>query len=288
METTAKPVPSRAVLVTGCSSGIGRATALMLAAAGWPVWATARKPETLGELAKAGCRTLALDVTSSDSIDAAVSTIEAEHGAIGVLVNNAGYSQSGAIEAVPMKRVRAQFDTNFFGAVELIQRVAPRMRAQGWGRIVNMSSMGGRLVFPGGGYYHATKYAIEAMSDALRFELRPFGVAVVLIEPGLIKSGFAEAVAGGLDGFEVDPVYRAFHEAVATSTRDVYEKGPFSKLAGTPDDVARAVLRAITKARPRPRYTVSISATFFLAQRRMLGDRGWDWLMRQSFPAPKS
>lgn len=260
----------------------------MLVAAGWPVWATARKPETLADLAAAGCRTLALDVTRPESIAAAVATIEAEHSAVGVLVNNAGYSQSGAVEAVPMQRVRAQFDTNFFGPVELIQRVLPKMRAQGWGRIVNMSSMGGKLVFPGGGYYHATKYAIEAMSNALRFELRPFGIAVVLVEPGLIKSGFAEAVGSGLEGFAVDPVYRAFHDAVATSTKEVYEKGPFARLAGTPDDVARTVLRAITKSNPRARYTVSMSAKLFLAQRRMLGDRGWDWLMRQSFPAPKS
>lgn len=288
MQTPPESQVSRAVLVTGCSSGIGRATALMLAGAGWPVWATARRPDTLAELAAAGCRTLALDVTDSGSIAAAVAAVEAEHGAVGVLVNNAGYSQSGAVEAVPMQRVRAQFDTNFFGPVELIQRVLPRMRAQGWGRVVNMSSMGGKLVFPGGGYYHATKYAIEAMSDALRFELRPFGIAVVLVEPGLIKSGFAEAVSSGLDGFAVDEAYRRFHEAVATSTRDVYEKGPLARLAGTPDDVARAVLRAITKARPRARYTVSMSAKLFLAQRRMLGDAGWDWLMRQSFPAPST
>jgi NAD(P)-dependent dehydrogenase (short-subunit alcohol dehydrogenase family) len=277
---------SRAVLVTGCSSGIGRATALALVRAGWPVWASARKPESLGALAEAGCRTLALDVTSAASITAAVQTIEAEHGAVGALVNNAGYSQSGAIEAVPIERVRAQFDTNFFGPVQLIQAVAPRMRAQGWGRIVNMSSMGGKLVFPGGGFYHATKYAIEAMSDALRFELRPFGIGVVLIEPGLIKSGFGDAAVGGLDGFAIDEVYRAFHGAVATSTKEVYEKGPLARLAGTPDDVAKAVLRALTVSRPRARYTVSLSAKLFLGQRRMLGDRGWDWLMRQSFPAP--
>jgi len=129
MQTPPESPPSRAVLVTGCSSGIGRATALTLAAAGWPVWATARKPETLAELARAGCRTLALDVTDSASIAAAVAAVEAEHGAVGVLVNNAGYSQSGAVEAVPMQRVRAQFETNFFGPVELIQRVLPRMRA---------------------------------------------------------------------------------------------------------------------------------------------------------------
>src|SRR5262249_40993668 len=155
-----------------------------------------------------------------------------------VLVNNAGYSQSGAVEAVPLARVRAQFETNVFGLVRLTQLVLPKMREKRWGRIINVSSMGGRLVFPGGGFYHATKYAVEAISDALRFELRGFGIAVVLIEPGLIKSGFGEAAVGGmgavLEGTE--KAYGAFHEAVARATKESYEKGPLSKLAGTPDD----------------------------------------------------
>src|SRR5258706_6032626 len=190
-----KDAVSKSVLIAGCSSGIGRATACKLAAGGWKVWASARKRDTLAELAAKGCKTLALDVTNEQSMSDAVRAVEREDGAVGVLVNNAGYSQSGAIEAVPMARVRAQFETNFFGWVRLTQLVLPAMRAQGWGRIVNVSSMGGRLVFPGGGYYHATKYAIEAVSDALRFEVRGFGVNVILIEPGLIKSSFADAAS---------------------------------------------------------------------------------------------
>lgn len=162
------PAASRAVLVTGCSSGIGRATARRLAAAGWPVWATARRPESIADLEEHGCRTLSLDVTDEGSMKAAVATVEEAEGAVGVLVNNAGYSQSGAIEEVPMDRVRGQFETNVFGLVRLTQLVLPGMRRQGWGRIVNLGSMGGRLTFPGGGIYHATKHALEAISDALR------------------------------------------------------------------------------------------------------------------------
>jgi len=163
---------SRAVLITGCSTGIGRATAKHLAAAGWKVYASARRPESIADLRVAGCRTLALDVVDEDSIRAAVRTVEEEQGAVGVLVNNAGYSQSGAIEDVPIEEVRRQFETNVFGLVRLTQLVLPRMRAQRFGKIVNVGSMGGRLSFPGGGHYHATKHALEAIADSLRLELQ--------------------------------------------------------------------------------------------------------------------
>src|SRR6185369_15168161 len=278
---------SRVVLITGCSSGIGKATALRLAAAGWTVYATARRRDELAALAAAGCRTLALDVTSLASMTEAVRTIEAEHGAVGVLINNAGYSQSGAIEAVPVERIRAQFETNVLGPVQLAQLVLPRMRAQRWGKIVNLSSMGGKLTFPGGGYYHATKYAIEALSDALRFEVRGFGIDVVLIEPGLIKSGFSEAAVSSMQlRSEVGATYDAFHAAVARATKDSYETGPLARLSGNPDDVAKVVARALAAKSPKARYRVTLSATVLLGQRRWSSDRMWDWLMRQSFPSP--
>ena len=172
------------MLVTGCSSGIGAATAAHLADAGWTVYATARRPETLGELERKGCRTLALDVTDEGSRRAAVEAVEAAEGAVGVLVNNAGYSQSGAVESVADERVRAQFDTNVFGLLAMCRLVLPKMREQRWGKIVNVSSMGGRFTFPGGGVYHASKHAVEALSDAMRFEVKGFGVDVIIIEPG--------------------------------------------------------------------------------------------------------
>jgi NAD(P)-dependent dehydrogenase (short-subunit alcohol dehydrogenase family) len=280
--------PSRSVLVTGCSSGIGKATALRLVEKGYKVWATARKREAIADLAEKGCRTLALDVMSEPSMIEAVQTVEVEDGAVGVLVNNAGYSQSGAIEAVPIERVRAQFETNVFGLVRLTQLVLPGMRGQRWGRIVNLSSMGGRLVFPGGGFYHATKYAVEAISDALRFEVRGFGIAVVLVEPGLIQSGFGDAAVNAMGAPKkgADGPYDAFHAEVARATKESYEKGFLSKLTGTPEDVARVIERAIARDKPKARYTVAGSAKLLLGQRAVLSDGAWDRFLRSSFPSP--
>jgi NAD(P)-dependent dehydrogenase (short-subunit alcohol dehydrogenase family) len=279
--------PSRAVLITGCSTGIGRATAELLADKGWTVYATARRPETLADLEAKGCRTLALDVTDEDSMAAAVRAVEEAEGAVGVLVNNAGYSQSGAVESVPMDRVRAQFETNVFGLVRMCQLALPAMRAQRWGKIVNVSSMGGRLVFPGGGFYHATKYAVEAISDAMRFEVRGFGVDVVLIEPGLIRTAFGETAAQGIEsGADTDGPYAEFNRAVSAATAGVYESGPLGKLGGGPETVAAKIERAITARRPRARYTVTPSAKLLLAQRSVTPDAAWDAIMRQQFPQP--
>ncbi len=282
----------KAVLVTGCSSGIGRAVALRLAARGdLAVYATARRRETLAELERPAvpggqaCRTLSLDVNDEASMAAAVAEIERAHGAVWALVNNAGYSQPGAIENVPLARVRAVFETNVFGLSRLTQLVLPGMRRAGDGRIVNLSSMGGRFTFPGGGYYHATKHAIEAISDALRFEVSGFGVKVVVVQPGLIRSGFAEAAVGGM-GPPPEGPYAAFEAAVARSTKEAYEKGPLAKLGGEPDDVAKVIERALTAARPKPRYTVTGSATLLLGLRRLLSDRMWDAFLRPTFPTP--
>ncbi len=164
------------------------------------MYATARKPETLEGLKAKGCRTLALDVTSEDSMTTAVKTVLDETGRIDALVNNAGYSQSGAAETLDLDDVRRQFETNVFGLLRMSQLVLPAMREQGSGRIVNISSMGGRLVFPGGGIYHATKYAVEALSDAMRFEVAGFGVQVVIVEPGLITTNFENAAVASMDG----------------------------------------------------------------------------------------
>jgi len=278
----------RVVLVTGAASGIGLATAKHLAQAGFTVVATGRKLKELAPLRDAGCETRVLDVTDEASLRAAVTAIEGQHGRIDVLINNAGYSQSGAIEAVPLERVRAQFETNVFGVVRLTQLVLPGMRARGSGHIVNLSSMGGKLTFPGGGYYHASKYALEAVSDALRFEVAGFGVKVTLIEPGLIKSNFAQAAVSALEGGTETGPYDAFHVAVAAATKESYEKGPLSKLAGTPEDVARVIEKALNAKNPKARYTVSASATLLLTQKKLLTDRAWDRFLRGSFPSPRA
>jgi NADP-dependent 3-hydroxy acid dehydrogenase YdfG len=278
---------SRAVLITGCSSGIGEATALRLAKAGWAVYATARRPETLTTLADAGCTTLALDVVDEASRQAAVNAVVEAENAVGVLINNAGYSQSGAVESIPDDRVRAQFETNVFGPLALCRQVLPGMRAQGWGKIVQISSMGGRLTFPGGGLYHATKYALEAISDALRFEVKSFGIDVILIEPGLITSGFSDVVVRELDAASVaDGPYDEFNRAVGEASHDAYEKGLLSKLGGPPEAVAERIEDALNAKRPRARYTVTPSARAMLALRAVLPDKGWDAMLGTSFPRP--
>ncbi len=292
------PEVSKAVLITGCSSGIGRATAVRLAKDGWTVYATARRPESIADLAQAGCRTLRLDVTDEESMRGAVAEVEGEHGAVGVLVNNAGYSQSGPVEQVELDLVRRQFETNVFGPVALTQMVLEKMRVQRWGKIVNVSSMGGRLTFPGGGYYHATKYAIEAISDALRFEVRGFGVDVILIEPGLIVTDFAQAAVASMDGVadggpkRKDPPegeggpYDEFNAKLAALTTGVYES-PMRHLGGGPDAVAKAIERAISRRRPAARVRVTPSARLAILNRRLTPDRVWDMAMRAQFPQPR-
>ena len=276
---------SRAVLITGCSSGIGWATAERLARRGWTVYATARDVEAVAPLEALGCRLLPLDVTEEDSMRAAVEEVERMEGAVGVLVNNAGYSQSGAVEEVPMDQVRRQFETNVFGLVRLCQLVLPGMRRQGSGKVVNLSSMGGRLTFPGGGFYHASKYAVEALSDALRFEVRGFGVEVVVVEPGLIRTGFARTAVGSMG--EGSGPYAGFEAGVARTTRENYERGPLAALGGGPEAVAETIERAISAARPRARYTVTPSARVLISARRLLPDRAWDGLLGLFYPRPE-
>lgn len=280
---------SKAVLITGCSSGIGRATAERLAGVGWKVYATARSVESISPLKDRGCELLPLDVTDEGSMRAAVEEVEGREGAVGVLINNAGYSQSGAVETVPMEKVRRQFETNFFGLVRLCQLVLPGMRRQGYGRIVNVSSMGGKLTFPGGGYYHATKHAVEAVSDALRFEVKGFGVGVSVIEPGLIRTGFARTTVGLMeepDEKGSDGPYSGFEAAVARTTAEAYERGPLLRLGGGPEAVAESIEEAISARNPRSRYAVTPSAHLFLWLRRLLPDRAWDAVLRSSYPSP--
>ena len=277
---------SKAVLVTGCSSGIGHETARHLAEQGHKVYATARRPEAIEDLRAAGCETLTCDVTDEASMSDCVNAVQDAEGAVFALVNNAGYSQSGAVETVPMESVRRQFETNVFGLMRMCQLALPGMRRAGGGRIVNVSSMGGKLTFPGGGVYHATKHAVEALSDALRFEVRGFGVDVVVIEPGLIKTGFADAALTSIADTDDDGPYREFNRAVGDATASAYEGG-FARFGGGPDAVARKIEQAITTGRPKPRYKVTASASLIMAQRRLLSDRMWDRFVGTQFPQPK-
>ncbi len=267
------------VLVTGCSSGIGRATARALAAAGHTVYASARQPSTLADLAAAGARTLALDVTDEGSMKAAVAAIEAEHGSVGTLVNNAGYGVYGPVEEVAMDDVRREFETNVFGLGRLTQLVLPGMRAAGRGRIVNMSSMGGRLVYPTGGWYHASKYAVEALSDALRVEVAPFGISVVLVEPGLIRTEFEAVASGGLAPHAATGPYAALRK----HADEIMRRGYASRAGADPAAVADVIRHAVEASRPRTRYVVTPAAKAQVQLRRLGGDRLWDAVMRRTY-----
>jgi NAD(P)-dependent dehydrogenase (short-subunit alcohol dehydrogenase family) len=270
---------SEAVLITGCSTGIGRATAERLARNGHTVYATARRLEALEGL---DCHKLALDVTDEASMQAAVDHVVQAEGAVGVLVNNAGYSQSGALETVTPEDLRRQFETNVFGLVRMCQLVLPWMRAQRWGRIINISSMGANLVFPGGGVYHATKFAVNALSDALRFEVKGFGVDVVTIEPGLITTEFGNTAAAQVA--VADGPYGAFNAQVAATTLGVYE-GPMRHFGGGPDTVAKAIEKVIK--RPRSRKRVTLSAHALIAQRKLMTDAMWDRFVAAQFSRPR-
>src|SRR3954451_7098376 len=276
---------SKSVLITGCAPGTGAAPAAELAP-DFTVYATARKVETLRDLESQGCRVLPLDVTAVDSMHSAVEQVESDEGAVWALVNNAGYSQSGALETLTMDSVRAQFETNVFGLLRMSQLVLPGMRRAGSGRIVNIGSMGGKLTFPGGGVYHATKYSVEALSDAMRFEVQGFGVKVVLIEPGLIVTDFAKAAVASMDNDTDDGPYARFNDVVREGTTAVYE-GPMRRLGGGPESVAKVIRKALTTKRPRARYTVTPSAKLAIVQRRLTPDALWDRAMRVQFPVPK-
>ena len=278
---------SRTVLVTGSSSGIGRATAGRFVGAGWTVYATARRPEALADLAAAGAATLPLDVLDEDSMRFAVDRVTAEQGGVDVLVNNAGYGLQAPVEEAPMDEVRRQFETNVFGLVRLTQLVLPGMRAAGSGCIVNLSSMGGRFTFPGGGFYHATKHAVESLSDALRLEVASFGVRVVVVEPGPVLTEFGTTALGTLAGSDsvASGPYADFRARLARAYADAYS-GENRLLASSPERVAAVIVRAATARRPRPRYVVGPVARVLVTSRRVLPDRAFDALVRSSFPTP--
>jgi NAD(P)-dependent dehydrogenase (short-subunit alcohol dehydrogenase family) len=277
---------SNAILITGCSSGIGRETAKLLAGKGWTVYATARRAESIADLQAHGARTLALDVTDDASMAAAVAAVEEQEGAVGVLVNNAGINELGAIESVPLENVRRLFETNVFGPTRLSQLVLPGMRAQGWGRIVNVGSMNGRFTWPGMGHYCATKHALEAISDALRHELRPFGVDVSLIEAGFVKTDFGAAAAQRVSQDDDGP-YTTYNAQIAETAR-TWQEGPNARLAASPHDVAQTIEKAIAAdGRPKARYRVAPSAAIMLTTRKVLPDAAFEALVRSQFPSPE-
>ena len=268
------------ILITGCSTGIGRASADLLVKAGYTVYATARREETLAELAAAGARTIRLDVTDEESMRAAVATVAQAHGSVGTLINNAGYGEYGTIEETDLDAVRRMFETNVFGLARLTQLCLPGMREAGGGLILNVGSMGGRIAFPVGGYYHATKYAVEGLTDALRNEVREFGIAVSLIEPGPIRTNFEESINSSAAVDNPNSPYAALVTKVQAVNADAYAS---KVLSVGPEAVARTLLKAVEAQAPKSRYLVTPAARAMVHARRLGGDRVWDAIIGQQF-----
>lgn len=286
---------SRAVLITGVnssgglSSGTGRATALRLHRAGWPVYATGRDLDGLKDLADEGITTLQVDVTDEESMTAAVERITEDHGAVGVLVNNAAYSLNGTIGETPIEQVRRQFETNFFGLSRMTQLVLPGMREQRSGRIIMMSSIFGLFATPGRGYYQATKHALEAISDSLRLEVKPWDIKVSIIEPSPILGSFVPTTVGDL-GLDTDSdLYADFWERFVVwhgAYREVDKPTGRGRTAVRSSKVAETIEKAITDPNPRIRYRLGLPTHLLKPQRAIFGDRAWEVFVTKFFPQP--
>jgi NAD(P)-dependent dehydrogenase (short-subunit alcohol dehydrogenase family) len=263
-------------LVTGASSGIGEAAVRALLGAGYTVYAAARRVERMEALAHDGARLLALDVTDDASLTDGVRKVLGETGRVDVLVNNAGYGSFGALEEVPLEEARRQFEVNVFGLARLTQLVLPGMRERRSGTIVNVSSMGGQFYEPLGSWYHATKFAVEGLSDSLRIELRPFGVRVVVVQPGAIRSEWSSIARGSLLEVSGRGPYARGARRVAGVMKTAYMPG----MASPPEVVAGAILQAVEARRPLPRYRVGAGARPLLALRKILPDRLFDLVVR--------
>lgn len=268
------------VLLTGASSGIGYDVAPLLVRYGYTVYGAARRVEKIEELASEGVKSLSLDVTDEASMEAAVQQIIEAEGRIDVLINNAGYGFYGAIEDVPIDEARRQFEVNLFGLARLTQLVLPHMRARGSGRILNISSMAGRITSPLGAWYHATKYALEAFSDALRMEVEEFGIDVVIIESGGVKTPWGLIAADHLEESSRNGVYAAQAQRVAANMRKLYS--PSSNLS-EPKVISNAILRALEARRPKTRYLVGFGAKPSVFLHTVLPDRLFDKVARRIF-----
>ena len=275
---------TKVALVTGASSGIGEATARQLAAAGVTVYAAARRTERMQKLTQAGIHPLAMDVTDDASMQSGVDSILNEQGRIDVLVNNAGYGSYGALEDVPLAEARAQMEVNVFGAARLTQLILPHMRARRSGTIVNVTSMGGKITTPLGAWYHATKFALEAISDCLRMEVAPFGINVVVIEPGGIRTEWSGIAADKVRAVSGTGPYASQGNAVASSLTSESTR----RRSSPPELIGKTITKAVTARRPKTRYAVGYGAKPMIALHGLLPDRTFDAFIRRATSVPST
>ncbi len=269
----------KVVLITGASSGMGRETAILLARKGHTVYAGARRADRMADLSVHDIAPVEMDVSKGADNERAVRRIIDADGRIDVLINNAGFGLYGTVEDIPLEDARYQFEVNLFGLAHLTQLVLPHMRAQGAGRIVNTSSMGGRIFTPFGAWYHATKHALEGWSDCLRIETAPFNIQVVLIQPGLIQTEFGDVVGGSLQKYYADSAYKAGLDRLFAMASD-----PKAASRGTDAEVlARVFVEAATAARPRRRYVKGATARPLMFIRKWFGDGIYESVLRRTF-----
>ena len=261
------------VLITGASSGIGKETAKRLVQEGYIVYAAARRVELMRDLEEMGAVALKMDVTSEEDVVAGVDRINAERGGTDILINNAGFGLYGAMEDITLDEVRYQFEVNLFGLARLTQLVLPHMREQGAGKIVNVSSVGGKIYTPLGSWYHATKHALEGWSDCLRFELNHFGIDVIIVQPGFIRTDFGDVALGPM-------LERSGESAYAGIVKRLMDRmGSFESGGSPPSVIADTIVKAIRAKRPKPRYASGQFAKPLLFLRRLISDRMFDRLV---------
>ena len=262
----------KTALVTGASSGMGKVIARRLIQDGYQVYAAARSVEKMNDLAQLGARPLRMDISRDEDILAAVDTIVSQTGGVDVLVNNAGFGLYGPVEEIGIDEARYQFEVNVFGAARLTQLLLPTMRASRSGYIINITSIGGKIYTPLGAWYHATKHALEGWSDCLRLEVAEFGIKVVIVEPGLIETGFGDVVSGNFVKRSASGPYGHLVGNVANSVKNAYGNGRGSD----PKVIADVVARAVKSPHPRTRYAAGKYARMLIGMRVWLGDRLFD------------
>jgi NAD(P)-dependent dehydrogenase (short-subunit alcohol dehydrogenase family) len=271
-------IMKRVVLITGASSGIGEATAIELYRSDFIVYAAARRLDRMKFLADLGIHVLPIDVTDEDSMKACVNTVLATEERIDILINNAGYGSYGAVEDVPIDEARRQLDVNLFGLARMIQLVLPAMRRQHFGKIVNISSMAGKVHTPFGAWYHATKFAVEGFSDALRLEVSPFGIDVIIIEPGGINTQWGIIAADNLSKTSSKGVYAESALRVAKTLHDAYAGRKYSDV----NVISKIIHKAVTARRPKTRYAAGYMAKFSIFARKILSDRLFDRIIKKA------
>ncbi len=269
---------SKVVLITGASSGIGEQTAVALAKKGYTVYGAARRIDKLKKLQQYGIKIIQLDVTDENSMLSCVEQIAQEEGRIDILINNAGYGLFGAVEDVSIDEARRQIEVNIFGLARMTQLVLPYMRENRFGRIVNISSMGGRVWTPFGAWYHATKFAVEGFSACLRIEVEPFGIDVVLIEPGGIKTDFGDIASDKLKQVSQGGAYTLSGSAAADAMRKTYS-GNLTK----PNVIAACIVKALSVKKPKTRYLLGYGAKPAVYVQKWLGDRIYDMIIKKMY-----